>query len=77
MIFRNVIFSSYRALKDKSIRITLDTQELKKGEAGELSELYNNGEVAILISNDVKEIEYAERFIALARENPELLEKLR
>lgn len=77
MIFRNVTFSTFRALKDKSIRITLDTQELKKNEMGELSELYNGGEVTVLISNDEKELEYAQRFIELARENPEILEKLR
>lgn len=76
MIFKNVVFYTFKPLRDKSIRLSLDTQELNKEDMGDLAELYKKGEVSMIISDDIELIENTQRLMDLIEKNPEILEKL-
>jgi hypothetical protein len=76
MIFKNVNFYTFKPLRDKSIRLSLDTQELNKEDMGELSELYKKGEVSLIISDNPEMIECIEKLMNIIENNPSILEKL-
>lgn len=76
LCLNDVGFYTYKPLKDKGIRVSLDTQELPSKVVGKLDDMYKLGEVDMIISTDKEFMLQLSKIAEIGIENPELLAKI-
>lgn len=70
LLLKNLTISAFRALKDHSYSVSLTTQELKRDDVGDISDL-KKGEVHVLMLSNEEELENLEKVLKYLEQNPD------
>jgi hypothetical protein len=71
----NVKFAKFATLADNSIRLTMDTQELSSNDVAQLNDFKKEGEVSVILADEV-ETDLMLRLYIILKSNPKLLDEV-